>query len=63
MGERLPAEKALEWGLIYRVVDDADLMGEARKLARDLAQRPDRRAGPDPQALLGKRSITPTRSS
>jgi 2-(1,2-epoxy-1,2-dihydrophenyl)acetyl-CoA isomerase len=40
MGERLPAEKALEWGLIYRVVDDAQLLDEAKKLARDLASGP-----------------------
>jgi 2-(1,2-epoxy-1,2-dihydrophenyl)acetyl-CoA isomerase len=40
MGEKLPAEKALEWGLIYRVVDDAQLMDEAKKLARDLASGP-----------------------
>jgi 2-(1,2-epoxy-1,2-dihydrophenyl)acetyl-CoA isomerase len=40
MGEKLPAEKALEWGLIYRVVDDAALMDDARKLARDLASGP-----------------------
>jgi 2-(1,2-epoxy-1,2-dihydrophenyl)acetyl-CoA isomerase len=40
MGERLPAEKALEWGLIYRVVEDAQLMTEAKKLANDLASGP-----------------------
>lgn len=40
LGERLPAEKALEWGLINRVYDDADLMGEATKLAHDLASGP-----------------------
>jgi 2-(1,2-epoxy-1,2-dihydrophenyl)acetyl-CoA isomerase len=40
MGEKLPAEKALEWGLIYRVVDDAQLMDEAKKLALDLASGP-----------------------
>ena len=40
MGERLPAEKALEWGLIYRVVDDVQLMTEAKKLAQDLANGP-----------------------
>ncbi len=40
MGERLPAEKALEWGLIYRVVDDAQLMEKAKELARDLATGP-----------------------
>jgi 2-(1,2-epoxy-1,2-dihydrophenyl)acetyl-CoA isomerase len=40
MGEKLPAEKALEWGLIYRVVDDSQLLDEAKKLARDLASGP-----------------------
>jgi 2-(1,2-epoxy-1,2-dihydrophenyl)acetyl-CoA isomerase len=40
MGERLPAEKALEWGLINRVFDDADLMPKAMELARDLDNGP-----------------------
>jgi 2-(1,2-epoxy-1,2-dihydrophenyl)acetyl-CoA isomerase len=40
MGERLPAEKALEWGLINRVYDDGALMGEAMKLAHELANGP-----------------------
>lgn len=40
MGERLKAETALEWGLINRVYDDADLMSEARKLAGELAKGP-----------------------
>jgi len=40
MGERLPAEKALEWGLINRVYDDAELMKEAMKLAHELANGP-----------------------
>jgi len=40
MGERLPAEKALEWGLINRVHDDGALMGEAMKLAHELANGP-----------------------
>jgi 2-(1,2-epoxy-1,2-dihydrophenyl)acetyl-CoA isomerase len=40
MGERLPAEKALEWGLVNRVHDDAVLMEEAMKLARELANGP-----------------------
>src|SRR5262249_32532165 len=40
MGERLPAEKALEWGLVNRVHDDAVLMEEAMKLARELASGP-----------------------
>src|SRR5919112_1335895 len=40
MGERLPAEKALEWGLVNRVYDDAVLMAEAMKLAHELANGP-----------------------
>ena len=40
LGERLPAEKALEWGLISRVYDDAELMPKARELAQDLANGP-----------------------
>jgi 2-(1,2-epoxy-1,2-dihydrophenyl)acetyl-CoA isomerase len=40
MGERLPAEKALEWGLVNRVYDDASLMEETMKLAQELANGP-----------------------
>ncbi len=40
LGERVTAAKALEWGLINRVVADADLMAEARKLAVELAHGP-----------------------
>ncbi|HSS12653.1 MAG TPA: enoyl-CoA hydratase-related protein, partial [Rhizomicrobium sp.] len=40
LAEKLPAEKALEWGLINRVVDDAQLMAEAQALARRLAEGP-----------------------
>jgi 2-(1,2-epoxy-1,2-dihydrophenyl)acetyl-CoA isomerase len=40
LAEKLPAEKALEWGLINRVVDDALLMDEAMTLARRLADGP-----------------------
>jgi 2-(1,2-epoxy-1,2-dihydrophenyl)acetyl-CoA isomerase len=40
MGERLPAEKALEWGLINRLHDDGVLMEEAMKLAHELANGP-----------------------
>ncbi len=40
LGERLPAEKALEWGLINRVIDDAQLAAETKKLATDLANGP-----------------------
>ncbi|MGB3866344.1 MAG: enoyl-CoA hydratase/isomerase, partial [Xanthobacteraceae bacterium] len=40
MGEKLPAEKALEWGLVNRVYDDAALKGETMKLAHELAAGP-----------------------
>ena len=40
LGEKLPAEKALEWGLINRVHDDSVLMAEAMKLAHELANGP-----------------------
>jgi 2-(1,2-epoxy-1,2-dihydrophenyl)acetyl-CoA isomerase len=40
MADKLPAEKALEWGLINRVHEDDALMGEARKLATELANGP-----------------------
>jgi 2-(1,2-epoxy-1,2-dihydrophenyl)acetyl-CoA isomerase len=40
LAEKLPAETALEWGLINRVFDDAALMEEAMKLAQRLAEGP-----------------------
>jgi len=40
LAERLPAEKALEWGLINRVYDDEHLITEAMNLARQLATGP-----------------------
>jgi 2-(1,2-epoxy-1,2-dihydrophenyl)acetyl-CoA isomerase len=42
LGERVPAETALDWGMIYKVVDDADLMAEARAIAAKLAKGPTR---------------------
>jgi 2-(1,2-epoxy-1,2-dihydrophenyl)acetyl-CoA isomerase len=40
LAERLPAVTALEWGMINRVVDDAELMPAAMKLAAGLAAGP-----------------------
>ena len=40
LGERLPAEKALEWGLVNRVFDDSHLMERAKELAGELADGP-----------------------
>jgi 2-(1,2-epoxy-1,2-dihydrophenyl)acetyl-CoA isomerase len=40
LGERLPAAKALEWGLVNRVVPDEDLDSAALALAGELARGP-----------------------
>jgi len=40
LGERLPADTALAWGLVNRVFDDAVLMDEVHRLAHDLAAGP-----------------------
>lgn len=45
LGERIPAEKAEQWGLIYQAVDDADLMAQAMALAERLANGPTRALG------------------
>jgi 2-(1,2-epoxy-1,2-dihydrophenyl)acetyl-CoA isomerase len=42
LGERLPAEQALEWGLINRVVPDEHLLEEAASLAARMASGPTR---------------------
>ena len=40
LGERIPAERALEWGLVNAVHPDDELMGEADALVGRLAQGP-----------------------
>ena len=40
LGEKISGQQAEEWGLIYKCVDDADLMTEARALAEKLANGP-----------------------
>lgn len=40
LGDRLPADKAAEWGLIWAAVDDAQVMTEARAIALRLAKGP-----------------------
>jgi 2-(1,2-epoxy-1,2-dihydrophenyl)acetyl-CoA isomerase len=40
LGERVPAAKALEWGMINRVVPDAELVPTAMALANELAKGP-----------------------
>jgi 2-(1,2-epoxy-1,2-dihydrophenyl)acetyl-CoA isomerase len=48
LGEKLPAAKALEWGLINRCVPDGELMGAAQAVAAELA------AGPKSLAMIRK---------
>jgi 2-(1,2-epoxy-1,2-dihydrophenyl)acetyl-CoA isomerase len=51
LGEPIPASRALEWGLINRVVPDGDLMTEARDLASRLAKGPTRSYAQSKRAL------------
>jgi 2-(1,2-epoxy-1,2-dihydrophenyl)acetyl-CoA isomerase len=51
LGQRLPAETAHEWGLIWACVDDAMLMEEARSIAGRLAKLPCHAAPEARQAL------------
>jgi len=40
LGEAINAEEAAEWGMIYRVVDDSELLDEARQLCAHFATQP-----------------------
>lgn len=40
LGEKVPAEQALDWGMIYKVVENDALMTEAQALAARLAKGP-----------------------
>ena len=51
LGEPIPAERALEWGLINRVVPDGELLHEARGLAQGLAKGPTRSYANSKRAL------------
>ena len=51
LAEPLPAEKALEWGLIWGVFDDDKLMEEAHKMAAKLASMPTK------SILMSRRAI------
>lgn len=51
LGEKLPAAKAEEWGLIWKCVEDDDLAEEAGKMARHFATQPTRALGRIKQLL------------
>lgn len=55
-GEKISAEKAESWGMIWRCVDDEALLSEARALAKHLATQPTKGLGFIKQALLGSAS-------
>ncbi|HEY3597715.1 MAG TPA: 2-(1,2-epoxy-1,2-dihydrophenyl)acetyl-CoA isomerase PaaG [Paraburkholderia sp.] len=57
-GDKLSAEKAENWGLVWQVVDDAELSGAATKLAAQLAQQPTRAIAAAKHAM--RRSATQT---
>jgi 2-(1,2-epoxy-1,2-dihydrophenyl)acetyl-CoA isomerase len=51
LAERVSAEDAERWGLVWKVVDDAKLMDEATRLARTLATGPTHTYGMIKKAL------------
>lgn len=51
LGDKLTAEQARDWGLIWQVVDGVELMTTARDLARRLATQPTRAFGLTKRAL------------
>jgi 2-(1,2-epoxy-1,2-dihydrophenyl)acetyl-CoA isomerase len=42
LGEKIPAQEALDWGMVTKVVPDAELMTETMAIARKLAAGPTR---------------------
>jgi 2-(1,2-epoxy-1,2-dihydrophenyl)acetyl-CoA isomerase len=58
LGEPIKAEKAEAIGMIFRTVDDQDLMGEARTLAERLAAGPTRALGLMKRALSASSANT-----
>jgi 2-(1,2-epoxy-1,2-dihydrophenyl)acetyl-CoA isomerase len=51
LGERVPAPRAADWGLVNRVYPDAQLLDEARALVAQLAAGPTRSYAASKQAL------------
>ncbi|HEX6529935.1 MAG TPA: 2-(1,2-epoxy-1,2-dihydrophenyl)acetyl-CoA isomerase PaaG [Burkholderiales bacterium] len=57
LAEPLPAEQAERWGLIWKCVDDAELMPEATALARKLAARSTKGLGLLKRAMYAQNSL------
>jgi 2-(1,2-epoxy-1,2-dihydrophenyl)acetyl-CoA isomerase len=51
LGDKLPAEQAAQWGLIWRCVEDAELAPTVDALAQQLAQAPTRGLAHTKQAI------------
>jgi 2-(1,2-epoxy-1,2-dihydrophenyl)acetyl-CoA isomerase len=51
LGDKLSAEQAAQWGLIWKCVDDAEFVGAVDVLARQLAQAPTRGLARTKQAI------------
>lgn len=45
LAEKIPAQQALDWGLITRVIDDAEVEASAMEIAQKLAAGPSRALG------------------
>jgi 2-(1,2-epoxy-1,2-dihydrophenyl)acetyl-CoA isomerase len=52
LGEKVPAERAEQWGLIYQVVEGADLAAQTRAFAQRLASGPTLAYGMIRQGIL-----------
>jgi 2-(1,2-epoxy-1,2-dihydrophenyl)acetyl-CoA isomerase len=57
-GEKLSADEAQQWGLIWQVVDDAELPGAAARLAAQLAQQPTKAIAAIKQAIRASTTHT-----
>ncbi len=53
LGEKLPADQAVQWGLIWKCVDDGELSATVDTLARQLAQAPTRGLARTKEAIYG----------
>ncbi|MGQ0643655.1 MAG: enoyl-CoA hydratase-related protein, partial [Gemmatimonadaceae bacterium] len=51
LGEKISAEQAYQWGLVWQVIDGAELVQKARDLTRRLASQPTRGLGLTKRAL------------
>jgi 2-(1,2-epoxy-1,2-dihydrophenyl)acetyl-CoA isomerase len=58
LADPIGAEDAAAWGMIYRAVDDQDLMGEARTIAERLAAGPTHTYGLIKRALAASASAS-----